>query len=630
MCLGEHGNTIEEPRLSRRHVLKGAGLAVPAAVIGSQVAGGRPAVAGIPGAWSMAMHLHGSFSEGYGSMSGHLAQAKLHGVDVVWWTDHDDTLTARDARGTVHFTSLAEEQGKGPPWLWTQRRAGPLTASSGGGVVASPASPVDPVAAGSLRLSAQSTSSSRASVSYSPQQTAPNRTWKTNLTQQRIQVEVLPGAVGPDAYLELWITSSWHPATAGRSAGQYALSYRIGGRQAPGTRRSADRLGTVSLAFRPGTWTSLDLHPDRDFAALFPEIDSRDLNLWEFGFSAVSTAKALAAGHVDYLRFTRPTAGEAALVVQRDVMAGYAADYSTVAQRRGLEVSRFQPHLNWYGGAISLPTYPGVTDENYFDYVRQVLVPDIHAGGGVASYNHPFGVSLEAPPSAAVQDEVLRQLAATILPLRACGVDVLEVGYPRRGGADLAHHLGLWDVLSRNSIFVTGNGVSDDHAGTSWPRATAGANWLTWAWAGDKTQASLLAALRAGRAWCASMTSYRGAMDLRVDGSSPMGSVSVATLASRSLAVTATGLPVGATVQVVRGVVDNAGVADPRPRTAVVGTLTAGDLSRGQAVLSVDTSSSCFVRTQVRDGRGSIVATSNPVWLLRRAPTTGIPAARQG
>lgn len=44
-----------------------------------------------------------------------------HGVDVVWWTDHDGTPAPRDASATVHFTSLAEEQGNGPPWLWFVR-----------------------------------------------------------------------------------------------------------------------------------------------------------------------------------------------------------------------------------------------------------------------------------------------------------------------------------------------------------------------------------------------------------------------------------------------------------------------------------------------------------------------------
>jgi hypothetical protein len=32
---------------------------------------------------------------------------------------------------------------------------------------------------------------------------------------------------------------------------------------------------------------------------------------------------------------------------------------------------------------------------------------------------------------------------------------------------DVNHHIALWDVLSRNAVFLTGNWVSDDHVGTN-------------------------------------------------------------------------------------------------------------------------------------------------------------------
>ena len=42
----------------------------------------------------MAMHIHSSFSEQYGSMDGQLYQAALNAVDVLWWSDHDSTWMA--------------------------------------------------------------------------------------------------------------------------------------------------------------------------------------------------------------------------------------------------------------------------------------------------------------------------------------------------------------------------------------------------------------------------------------------------------------------------------------------------------------------------------------------------------
>ena len=83
--------------------------------------------------------------------------------------------------------------------------------------------------------------------------------------------------------------------------------------------------------------------------------------------------------------------------------------------------------------------------------------------------------------------------------------------------------------------------------------------------------------------------------------------------------------PAGASVEVVRGVVDYAGTT---PSTTIVARIRDTDLGAGTAALDVDTGLSCFVRTQVRTATGKVVALSNPVWLLREQPPAPIPAAR--
>ena len=82
------------------------------------------------------------------------------------------------------------------------------------------------------------------------------------------------------------------------------------------------------------------------------------------------------------------------------------------------------------------------------------------------------------------------------------------------------------------------------------------------------------------------------------------------------------------TLRVIRGPVDYAGTADPTPSTQVVATYTADQLTGGEVSLNVDTTTSRFVRTEVRNSAGTTVAVSNPVWLLRQQPPNGIPAAR--
>lgn len=613
-------------RPSRRTILQAATVSALAGLSPGLPGWMSPArAATIDGACSMAMHVHASFSEKFGSMNAQLSEATRHGVDVVWWTEHDTKMNGVTDKHVVHFTSLTNETGDGTPWRWQQRRTGSLTSASTGGIVTTPASPSDPVAGGSLRVAAQSTGAATASLSYEPSPDYPS--WRTNLADQTISVEVLPTSVGGNAYLELFIGSSHHPAAGGRPAGRYSLSYRIGGPAAPGSRVASGLQGIVTLPTTVGSWNSYTLRPDRDLAALFPDLDPRDFSLYILRLGATSSSSVTARGHFDYLRFARPNTGEMALQLQDDLMSSYAGRYLGVTQRHGLEVSKRQPHINWFGGDISLPTYVGL-GSNYSTYLRQTIIPDIHARGGLASYNHPYGVGFGPMKSQATQDSLLRQVASRLLPTRALGADIIEVGYPMREGVDLAHHVGLWDVLSRNAVFLTGNGVSDDHAGTSWLSPPSVTTWTTSVWSDSNTEASLLQRLRSGRAWCSYLNYFGGSLDLLVDGFCPMGSVSVTTRLTRNLTATATGVPTGGTLEVVQGVVDYAGTAQPTSNTTVIASVPRSALTTGSVQLNVDCRESSFVRTQVRDSTGRVVALSNPVWLLRTTPPTGIPAAR--
>lgn len=223
---------------------------------------------------------------------------------------------------------------------------------------------------------------------------------------------------------------------------------------------------------------------------------------------------------------------------------------------------------------------------------------------------------------------MLSKTAAQLLSNNALDTDIIEVGYPLRAGVDIDHHVGLWDVCSRNALFLTGNGVSDDHTGTNWANPKFGLDWITSVWASNTAEAALLEGLRAGRAWCGSQSRYRGALDLLVDGTCPMGSASASRLSTRNLLATATNVPTGGRLELVQGVVDYAGSDAPAPATRVIATFPDTALAAGSVDLSVDTTQSSFIRSQVRDATGTVVGLSNPVWLLRESPQNGIPAAR--
>ncbi len=307
-------------------------------------------------------------------------------------------------------------------------------------------------------------------------------------------------------------------------------------------RRIANGLtGIVTIPVTPDSgsdpWGTMTINPAEDIAALWPDMDHRDFGLYELTLSAVSTGD-LVEGYFDYLRFNRSISGEAFFKQQADMGTALAARYRSVVQQQGLEVSLSLPHVNWFGTSVSIPDYGSTSGRRQYDaYLAQNLIPKVHASGGLISYNHPFGYAgiPELPQSQ--QDAMLVQTANGMLPTSsapaALGADLLEVGYALRQGMDLAHHVALWDIMSRNALFLTGNGTNDDHFGQNWLGPMN--NWFSSVWAPGTSIGDLLAALAAGRAWCASLSRYRGSLDLLVDGTVPMGSVSVSKVVSRKL-----------------------------------------------------------------------------------------------
>ena len=608
----------------------------------------RPvSVDGLP-AYSMAMHVHSSFSEQDGSMDSQLFQATKNSVDVLWWTDHDTRMDGIGYRQVVHFTSLTTEHGgpgQGRPWDWTKVTAGPLGSQSTGGIVQNPSSPSDPVAGGSMQLIAKSTTGAPATFGFYAQTHQASWNYRDNLNGQSLTIDVLLTKGWQAGYLELLIVSSYHEAIGGRPAGGYQLSYRFvppggigrgGGAGASTVRRSANGLtGIVTIPVTPNSgsdpWGTTTVNPAEDIAALWPDMDHRDFGLYELTLSAVSTGD-LVEGYFDYLRFNRSISGEAFFTQQADMGAALAARYRSVTQQQGLEVSLSLPHVNWFGKNVAIPDYGSTSGRRQYDaYLAQNLIPKVHASGGLISYNHPFGYGDVPELPQPQQDALLVQTAGGMLPAAgtpaALGADLLEVGYRLRQGMDLAHHVALWDIMSRNALFFTGNGTNDDHFGQNWLGPMN--NWFSSVWARSAGIADLLAALAAGRAWCASLSRYRGSLDLLVDGTVPMGSVSVSKVASRKLVATATAIPAQGTLQILQGTVDYAGAADLSANAKVIGSFSASQLTGGSVVQQVSNRKDSFVRTQVLDPAGTVVGLSNPVWLLRAAPPGGIPAPRQ-
>lgn len=645
----------EDHAVSRRRFLTGtAGTAAGALLLPRQLpisldkrlplhSSARPASYGGTNAYSMAMHIHTSASEQSGSVESHLYQAALNSVDVCWFTDHDGRMDGRGYRTVVHFTSLSQEKpppGEGGPWAWEQQESGSLnTSRSGGGIVTNPCSPNDPVAGGALSLAAQSTSTTPASFGYWANCKPGGWNYRDNLTGQSLVIDVLLNRAWVNGYLEMLIGTSYHEASVGRPAGIPQISYRFIRGTGSRSYSTQGNLGIVRIPVDNSSgWATVTLTPSSDIARLWPKLDYRDFALFSLTLSAVSTGDR-ASGYFDYLRFDRTLTGGEVFAQQQSIGADLARTYPAVTQQWGLEVSGGPVHCNWFGPGVTVPTYAGVprNDSAYMKYLTGTVLPEIHQARALYSYNHPYGAQGGPLLPKTQQDTLLRQTATALLPTRALGADLLEVGYRVRGHCDLAHHLGLWDVMSRNAVFLTGNGVTDDHFGQDWlaPPGSSENNWATRAWAASTKMSDLQAALAAGRAWCGDLAAFGSpgsALDMLVDKSVPMGAVSVASgVNSRRLALTALGIPAGGSVTLLQGAVDYAGTANPVPHTAPIRSWTDTQIAAagGTVTTPVDTSADSFVRAIVQDSHGGIVGTGNPVWLLQKPPPNGIPAPRQ-
>jgi hypothetical protein len=547
----------------------------------------------------VAMHLHASGSEGEGSVHAHLAEAARHGYDVAWFTEHDWRRRRLLCRSTYSFTPNEVQYGG----AWKLRRqddAGSLTAGSGGSLVSDPVSPADAAARkGSLRIRATS-SSEVGVVGYVVDARGGSRiNQRGRMAGRVVLLDVLPITAGPDAWAEVLLSLSLHPAIGGRPAGVYGVRYRF--RTDVRTRAtSSDGLtGVVDVPVPAGRWHEVTLDPVADLAEIYPDMDAHDHSLHEIVFRGVSRGGASADVCFGHLRFQEQE-GYDAVGIEQALVRRYASVVPGVLGIVGSEIS-LGPHVNQYGGEQRPYDYGDI--ERFGQKPKDDAVPSIvdhiHAAGGLASVSHPGGIS-----------------ASTLLAQRTAA-DMIEVGYGRGGPSVIQRQLDKWDTLSRNGLFLTGNGASDDHSGRNWH--LEGNRFYTAAWTGELSQPALLDAFARGRAYVGYLGSFGGTVDMSIGDSIPMGSVVVGPRRARTLRIDVTGIPDGGAVELVRGGVDHAGTADATPGTSIVRSLGAKDLSRAQEV-PLDVDGDSFHRLQVTDRSGAIVAYGQPIWLLSDKP----------
>lgn len=597
--------TPADRQLTRRRVIGGLSAVVggvwlapwtgQVAASAASFTGTRPFLA--------AMHVHGSWSEQGASWESYGPRGQGL-VDVIFMTDHD-------------YRALADR-------YWTSLEVAPFRSTFTGSFKQRAATKVGR----SLRLLAESATTSSATVTMAVDDVSSKAIWdklRTSIEGQSLRHTFGSSRLNNGATYEVRIVLSKHPATASRPAGKFELWFRFGTGLAAGRHLEGGGVVGVVTQGLPAAGSTVTLDLQSQVQQLWPDMLAADNGFYGLSFVITSPSSgAVADVTVSDLSFVRAKHDAASIATTQRLLANTYGPRYGLTMHPGIEVGRGVRHMNAFADPQYIPdqslNHPATLD----DFYAQAVI-GTHDRGGLVSWNHPFGANVGPVLSAVEQTNKRRQVFADLLSHDLYGSDILEVGYPVRGKVDITTHLSLWDTFSRRARFLTGNGVNDDHSAKNWRTLSNG--FATGVWAESVAHADLMSALAAGRAFTAHAGKWAGGqLDMMVDDSVAMGQASVSSRTSRTLAVFAANLPAGGAVELVRGPVDYTG---NDPGTAVIATIAASTFgSDGTASRSINTSTSCFVRAQVRNSAGAIVGVGNPVWLLRAPPPGGIPTGR--
>lgn len=432
---------------------------------------------------SAQLHLHGSLSEGTGTMREFNADAAAAGLDLLWWTDHDfifrehpelDLETIDWENGTAEGELPGTMATGSIPWSMVDR----------GGTLGGASLSVLAEAA------AEGSYGARVEVGEVPAGGEHHRSWGLSVRQIWQQRPTLAGL-----QLSFRVRRNAMAGTAtfavvanlsGAGEGGRAIHFYDG---LADSSAGSDELW-VPMGARTGEWVEVVVDVSALADATWPE-QERDLSTSMFTLALSAEEGAEGSWDIDSVEFRQALRGQALLDAQRGFLAeleGAGGPANLVGQEiTGLA----EGHLNAFGSNVPLPDYPGLTgglDE---------LVAVAHAHGGIVAFNHLFGVGGTLADEA-IRAEQVETTLAELLATEAHGCDLLEVGYRERVG-QISDFLQVWDGLALEGQLLTGIGSSDIHGRGEWGEAPN--NFITWVAAGSDDEADLLHGLRRGAAW---------------------------------------------------------------------------------------------------------------------------------
>ncbi len=592
----------------------------------------------LPGeqSFSVQLHTHGPLSESSGSLEWHHSYARDLGVDAIWWTDHDWRVTRWnhtvrfDFENTTYdaFTGDFSEPDDAAPgdFRLFERYTFPPSFHQ--------KEVVDTLAyegTHSLLLSIDDQGGTPLYKTIDYRQMGSRKQNMYALVHRpKIRFALFPEVLDPatDRFV-------LHLTLSERQGSWHQLRYVIGS-------TLDEPAHAVPLSWTPGQWNSYEIDPLADAQALWTAggadtLRAEDNSLFEIRVQLRTHNGGSPQVFLDDVQYVldAPPDGDS-LMVWTDLVGDYLQSQEPGTEHFvGSEISRYraQAHLNSYTPGPFLVDYTGTgfADSLYY------AVDQVHAAGGIVSYNHPWGTGIYGN-LAETQEEKEQRIAwmsGVLVGNRMYGADLLEVGYRWRHGIQIDGHVELWEALLATETFVTGIGTTDSHGTTpfhGWsPWASHAAfenNFVTWVWAPSLTETDLIAAMDAGRAYFGDPWIWQGDLDLVTVDGFPMGKAVVTDAPSHDVQVEITNFPAGTAV-VLRQVEIVGGTTAPPSFQVIREDTLAGTVNDGTFtdVVTVDTSVPSFVRLEMRSATEAFVY-SNPIHFLATVPAAGLEAGR--
>ena len=557
---------------------------------------------------STALHLHGSISEGNAPMLHHVEQAELYGVDVLWWSDHQNLY---HPNYSMEFPGEGFESGslegagsdrEGVPitWEWTEIQN--LLDLSTSEVIE------DAAQSGTYgwHLGGKGTADG-GTMTYGLI-VDPEIHKYPLLSEVTLDFSIFPiGSASQGGALFLRVPLS---AASTHGLWHYRADYNeivfVHGEFSP----LDDRYKVyVPLEAPADEWTSFSFDLSAVAEAAFPEL-GLDQHAEPLLVQLSPAEGQTNAYFLDDIQWSLQHVGSDLKALQSDYLEGLKSEPT---QHIGVELSRIDvfPHMNAFGADVPL-----ISQAEMFGWDGATQVTWAQDYGGVVSCNHMFGMTGAALSEEERAEDVEDQIEL-LTGESAFGCDLIEIGYRERGGL-LEDFLAVWDALSVDGVWITGLGTSDLHDTLDYTETLN--NFVTWVPSASDSESDISWNLVRGMAWFGDPTFFTDAeVDVRFQApevQATMGQVAAGALGSQLVEFAISPVEPGWIVRLI----GNGAELVPEWTIAEAGTFEVSE------TLKLETETA--VRFEVWSSEGEAVLFTNPIYFVdseQQAPAARAP-----